>query len=637
LKKIVEHCPIILKKNLTRKKAQSLARLLRSFGAQVSVEVKKVLPPISLEFQNLGPPRLVLESSLIGKTHSGAWNVLGRVRNIALDDLIDIWVLIQFFNAREEFLTFEEVPLNLNPLPPGEASPFRAIFEGEFHVFKISIAFKNSAGNPLAAIDRRSTPEWTKIEWDEGDEAALSIDLSIAPQPIQFEKPKGELNIEMVDLISRGLQFSEIEPQGEGVVEPHEEVKTVSEQIPPEHLKEELLPKEPVPDKPVPDKPVPEKEAPEKEAKDEQVQEESYFNASSPPTEEDRSGPFEHVKEEPSLPIPSEPLPLIAERTEDNKWMADEESEKKLETEAIQGTPPVLEPLPQLDASAFEEASRLINEISIVEEKRAKGSSAFPWIEEFRGSVQTYSQDYPDVFAAWFRTRQSQQDLKDPFHSLLTLLVHARFDQMDETEKAIYNTQRVYSLLTRPRIALDEIPALEGTLFFSDEQWGDLFYRAIPKLQQVSHGILEKKEWKALEIERLIQIIPHVSERLSRKAVRRISRLIPETVQIDFLNHPLLIDAPLYRVASRLGVVDPHFDLYQGKNSMGDLKIQAFAKEAFPQDPSQIEAPMAWIGRNVAGGHCLPSQPRCEGCLFEKFCQRLYLQFDPAEKGMGRH
>ncbi len=70
---------------------------------------------------------------------------------------------------------------------------------------------------------------------------------------------------------------------------------------------------------------------------------------------------------------------------------------------------------------------------------------------------------------------------------------------------------------------------------------------------------------------------------------------------------------------------------------MGDLKIQAFAKEAFPQDPSQIEAPMAWMGRNVAGGHCLPSQPQCEGCLFDKFCPKLYLQFDPSGKGMGRH
>jgi hypothetical protein len=616
LKKIVDHCPIILKKNLTRKKAQSLARILRSFGAQVSIEVKKILPPISLEFQNLGSPRLILESSLVGRTHSGTWNVVGRVRNVAVDDLNDIWVLIQLFNAREEFLTFEEVPLTLNPLPQGEVSPFRAIFEGEFPVFKISVAFKNSAGNPLAAIDRRSVPEWTKIEWDEGDETALSIDLSIAPQPIPLETPKEELNIEMVDLSPRELQPSDIETPGVLVVEPQEGFKTFSEQIPTEQIKEELLPG--------------------KTVKEEQVQEESSLNTPFSQAEEEPSVPFENVKENAPLSTPSENLPFIGERSEAYKGVGEIESGKRPAEEVLQKKPTVLDTLTQLDASVFEEASRLINEISIKEEKREKGSSSFSWIEGFRGSVQTYSQEVPDAFTSWFRARQSQHDLKDPFHSLLTLLVHARFDQMDETEKAIENTQRVYSLIARHPITLDEIPALEGTLFFSEEQWRDLFYRAIPKLQQVGHGILEKKEWKASEIERLIQIIPHVSERLSRKAVRRISRLIPETVKIDFYNHPLLIDPALYRVVSRLGVVDPHFDLYQGKDSMGDLKIQAFAKEAFPQDPSRIEAPMAWMGRNAAGNHCLPSKPECEGCLFEKFCQKLYLQFDPSEKGMGR-
>jgi endonuclease III len=86
-----------------------------------------------------------------------------------------------------------------------------------------------------------------------------------------------------------------------------------------------------------------------------------------------------------------------------------------------------------------------------------------------------------------------------------------------------------------------------------------------------------------------------------------------------------------------LGIIDPHFDFYQAKNSMGDLKIQTFAKVAFPEDPSKIETPMVWIGRNEAEGHCLPLSPRCEECLFETFCPKLYLDFDPTEKGMGRH
>ncbi len=238
-------------------------------------------------------------------------------------------------------------------------------------------------------------------------------------------------------LVSRERQPSEIETPGFLVVEPQGEVKTFSEQtlreqVPQEQIKEELLL---------------EKIVSEKTVKEEQVQEESSFNAFFSPAEEESSVPFENVKENGPLLTPSETLPFIGERSEENKGVGEIESEKKPAQEVLQERLLVLDTLPQLDASVFEEASRLINEISIKEEKREKGSSSFPWIEEFRNAVQTYSQVYPDAFTSWFRTRQSQHDLKDPFHSLLTLLVHARFDQMDETEKAIENTQRVYSLL----------------------------------------------------------------------------------------------------------------------------------------------------------------------------------------------
>ena len=53
-------------------------------------------------------------------------------------------------------------------------------------------------------------------------------------------------------------------------------------------------------------------------------------------------------------------------------------------------------------------------------------------------------------------------------------------------------------------------------------------------------------------------------------------------MEVDFSDTPVAIEESLYRVASRLGIVDPHFDYYQGKNSMGDIKIQSFAKIVFP-------------------------------------------------------
>jgi hypothetical protein len=128
-----------------------------------------------------------------------------------------------------------------------------------------------------------------------------------------------------------------------------------------------------------------------------------------------------------------------------------------------------------------------------------------------------------------------------------------------------------------------------------------------------------------------------MGDRNSRLAIRWIHELLPKEVDIDAATIPICIEEGLYRVGARLGVVDPQFDTVQGKNSIGDLKIQAFAKMAFPRFPWKIEEPMTWLGigtENGGGGCCLPTQPRCEGCLFEVFCPKLYPDFNPSEKGM---
>jgi endonuclease III len=134
-------------------------------------------------------------------------------------------------------------------------------------------------------------------------------------------------------------------------------------------------------------------------------------------------------------------------------------------------------------------------------------------------------------------------------------------------------------------------------------------------------------------LDRLIRIIPHMTARNSRWVIRVLHNWIPEVVS-DVSEMPIDIDNGLYRVASRLGVVNPLFDYYQGKNSMGDLKIQSFAKDAFPDDPGKIEEPMSRLGANDEEGCCLPTQPKCEDCPLESICQKLFIDFDPSEKGM---
>jgi hypothetical protein len=258
-----------------------------------------------------------------------------------------------------------------------------------------------------------------------------------------------------------------------------------------------------------------------------------------------------------------------------------------------------------------------------------------PWMEEFRKAIEAYLEKRADPILPWFLGRYEKGEFEDDFHCLLTILAHARFDQTDDPLRALENTQRVVAVLVGRNIALDAIPALEGTGFCSGEQWRDLFYRAMPKLQQVCQGVLERRKWKALEVQTLAQVIPYMSEKSSRKAVRWISELMGSVVDIDFSNMPVSIDSNLYRVACRLGVVDPHFDVYRGRNSMGDLRIQAFAASAFPDNPSRIEEAMSWVGSAENGGHCLPVEPQCEGCPFESFCPRLCFHFDPSEKGMS--
>jgi hypothetical protein len=618
LRKIVDQCPIVIKKNVTRPKAESLARLLRSFRAQVGVEVKRESPPITLEFQNSEPQLLSLESASLRKNLGGGWNVIGRVKNISPETLNDIWVLIQLFGDFDEFLTFEEVPLALNPFPQSETAPFKALFEGDLSVQKLSITFKNASGVPLAALDSRAKPEWRKVDIDEGDEAVMSIALTRSSRPIPSDPYRSEAKPASSPDSASGDVGA---PEAEWVPLPSEIVEEVASTTQVKHLEESVS-----------DTVSQIGEGSKTEPN------ENWKNLLESKKKDIPEGPIEvkttHVEEHPqeesiSLPSPSFPLPAKIEEKRDEIELV-RASEMNRAEEDLPGRIEV----PSLDASAFEEASRLIQEISEKDEEREREPVPFPWIEEFRKAVERFFQEQPDPFTRWFRKQQEKSEFKDGFHSLITILIHARFDQADEPLKAIDNTRRVFTLALNSSTAPNTIPDLEGTGFFTGEQWRDLFGRALPKLQQVCHGILGRRTWEASEIQRLIQVIPHMSEKSSRKSVRWISDLVPSVVEIDLETLSVSINKELYRVACRLGVVDPHFDFYQGRNSMGDRKIQAFALSAFPKAPARVEDPMSSIG-GTEGGHCLPNGPRCLDCLFEAFCQKLFLHFDPSEKGMS--
>jgi hypothetical protein len=613
LRKIVDRPPIILKKNLSFKRAEMLAKTFKSFGASVSVEERRDVPPISLEFQELVPHRLALESSCLQKTQRGTWSVIGRAKNISNETLDDTWVLIQLFEDLEEFIAFEETPLPLNPLPSGETSPFRVIFEGDLSIKKISIAFKNASGQPIPTVDKRKKKGWLEVEVTEEG----------------FLSPR---------LTSTGLKRS---PQATDLAQsPERMMMEKEEEIPSEtslSLEQEAGP-------------IFEQEV-----------------------REVQGGDVGRISEEPSL-LPLEPSGKILEPSSSllkgETYPEGEESARDFGLETFQELAPSASEemeeeieaaldkleLPSdggevakescLDASVFEEATQLVEDITggpgeVAIEKKTeeraeeKVVSSFSWIGYFRDAVETFYQTPRDIFSIWFEERRKKGEFENSLHALLTILVHSRFDQGSQSTMALENTQKVFRLMVQPHPLLDEIPPLEGTPFASGEVWRDMFQRALSKVQQIGNAVLAKNKWNALDLERLIQVIPHMGHQNSQMAIRWVSELIPDVVEIDFSDTPITILESLYRVAARLGVVDPDLDYYQGRNSVGDAKIRSFAVTAFPHNPVKVEKPMVRMGSGEEqGGHCFPVQPWCEGCLFETFCPKLYLHFNPSEKGL---
>jgi len=604
LRKIVNRCPVILRKNLSLRKAELLAKTFKSFGAVVSVEERRQFLPISLEFQELAPHRLALESSSLQKSQRGTWSVTGRAKNISDETLNDAWVLIQLFKDFEEFVAFEETPLPINPLPSGQASPFKVIFEGDLSLKKISIGFKNASGQPIPAVDKRKKKEWVKAEMEDerlltspGGPTVFEDESETTDLPGPLEKMIVEKENEILGDTPFSLEQEAGSNFGQEIRENQGDVRGISE-------KSISLPLEPL--------------------------------------EKIMEPPSILVKEEDFSGVEESERALGQDDSQESNSSASRELGKEIEaasdglelaSHAGEGTEE-----PRMDTSVFQEATHMLKGVSEIPkeaEVEEKTDSSFSWIGYFRDAVEDFYRIPHDVFSVWFEDCRKKNEFQSSLHGLLTILVHSRFDQGNQSVGALENTRKLFRFIVQPSLLLDEIPPLEGTSFASGEVWRDLFQRALPKVHQIGKALLERNKWNVFDLEQLIQVIPHMGEQNSRRAIRWINELIPGTVEIDFSAAPITIGGGLYRVAARLGIVDPRVDYYQGRNSMAGTKIQAFAKLAFPHDPVKVEKPMRWMGGGEEQeGHCFPVQPWCEGCLFKTFCPRLYVDFDPSAKGM---
>jgi len=128
--------------------------------------------------------------------------------------------------------------------------------------------------------------------------------------------------------------------------------------------------------------------------------------------------------------------------------------------------------------------------------------------------------------------------------------------------------------------------------------------------------------------------VPYLGIKTSRLAVRWLHELVSD-LKINMSDFKVPVDILVYRVASKLGIIDPHVDKYYGEDSPADLKIQSFAKMLFPTNPWFLDEPLWSSGRQPSeGGHCFPTFPNHDGCIFEKICPKKYVDFDPSKIGI---
>jgi len=262
------------------------------------------------------------------------------------------------------------------------------------------------------------------------------------------------------------------------------------------------------------------------------------------------------------------------------------------------------------------------------------------WMLKFKNIITAYTENRaPDPFMIWFRQRDSEGFFVDDFERVLAILTDARFDQKTTADNALKNTKVVVErgALKEP-ISREKLPLLIPRENMTAENWTDLFCSSLPRLQKLARHIVAQQKWDAAELLDLMKTqdfkVPYLGVKTSRLAVRWLHELVP-SLRIDMTTYKIPVDDLVYRVTSRLGIIDPNLDKYFGEDSPADLKIQSFVRQVFPDRPWLLDEPLWSTGRQAKnGGHCFPRQPNHVGCLFESVCQRKFLDIDPARLGM---
>jgi hypothetical protein len=277
-------------------------------------------------------------------------------------------------------------------------------------------------------------------------------------------------------------------------------------------------------------------------------------------------------------------------------------------------------------------------------------AQSMEFLAALRGAIETYhgsmrsnpsTHQHRDPFISWFQTSFNHGNEGDLRRRVLLILVNARFDQSTLAERALENTRLVLNagVLDREHVSLHEVPQLKTRQRVGVDRWRELFWQSLTALRELSGRISARTSWKAGDL--LLEItgarIPYFGPKTARLAVRWLAEMVPE-INVDMADSQVPVDSLVYRVAARLGLLDPERDKYAGPGSPGHRRIQEIAQQLFPPNPSLMDEPLWMAGRRARnGGFCHPTKPACDhGCMFASFCPRLWPATDPSVVGYSR-
>lgn len=105
------------------------------------------------------PTRATYDLELIacrGYRQDGYAVVEGRVRNVGARELRFVWAMVDWYDADRQLVKSHSVPIKQDPLPAGQASPFKVMAVDNAHISYFVISFREIRGGSLTVLDSTS-------------------------------------------------------------------------------------------------------------------------------------------------------------------------------------------------------------------------------------------------------------------------------------------------------------------------------------------------------------------------------------------------------------------------------------------------------------------------------------------------